>query len=219
MAAPTLETPRFRLRAYTPSDRLQFVDTHTDDEVMAHVGGALSPEAAGALFDSISDGSRPRIFCAWCAVERKQQHSSSGSSDEADDVVVGHAALLRTGEGEDGGTDHQLEIGYIISRRFWGRGYATEVADAVTQHALGALRKPRLTANVDADHAASIRVLLKIGMAPVERVLDDPGDLTYEAVAGKWESRMQAPVAVVGMAAADASSSTEKWGGVSDAAH
>ena len=51
----------------------------------------LSQEEAERLFNGILDGTRPRVFSAWCA--------------ECGGEVDGHGALLR--EGED------LEVGYM----------------------------------------------------------------------------------------------------------
>lgn len=151
MTPPILHTPRLRLRPYAQADRAWFVTTFTDPVVMAHVEGAITEEAAGALFDGILAGTYPRVFAAWCA--------------EGEGGVVGHGALLR--EGED------LELGYILAQEAWGRGYATEIAQALTRHVLVTLGRERLIATVDADHPASLRVLTKVGMVVRERV-DDP---------------------------------------------
>ena len=145
---PVLRTPRLLLRPYTTADRGWFVATFSDPMVMKHVGGALSDEAAEALFKGILDGTRARVFGAWCA--------------ECDGQVAGHGALLR--EGDD------LEVGYILRQSAWGQGYATEIARALCEYGLNTLGRDRLIATVDADHASSLRVLEKIGMSILERV-------------------------------------------------
>jgi len=132
---------------------------------MMHVDGALSAESAGALFDGIYDGSRERVFGGWCV--------------EHDGETVGHCALLREGEA--------LGLGYILPRQSWGRGYATEMARALTQYALHTLGRPRLTATVDVGNVGSIRVLHKIGMTLVDRVDEPEGAyFIYQAVAVQW---------------------------------
>ncbi|MDP6947223.1 MAG: GNAT family N-acetyltransferase [Myxococcota bacterium] len=151
MRVRELETPRLRLRPYTAADRGWFVETFGDAVVMAHVGGAMSEDAAGALFDAVLEGTRDRVFAAWCA--------------ESDEGVVGHGALLREGE--------ELELGYVLPQHAWGRGYATEIAGALVSHALDTLGRARVLATVDADHSPSLRVLTKVGMVVRERV-DDP---------------------------------------------
>ncbi len=59
-----------------------------------------------------------------------------------------------------------LELGFHFDRKHWGQGYATEAAGACLWWALGQ-RRERIVAVVDPAHAASQRVLAKIGMRPL----------------------------------------------------
>ena len=143
-----IHTPRLRLRPLEAKDQAWFVATSIDPIVMRHVGGAMSKEAAEALFSAIIQGTRARVFGTWCA--------------EYDGVVIGHGALLREGD--------ELEIGYILPRSSWGKGYATEIARSLSDYAFKHLGRERVFATVDADHPPSLRVLQKIGMSILERV-------------------------------------------------
>jgi RimJ/RimL family protein N-acetyltransferase len=69
--------------------------------------------------------------------------------------LIGGTGLRRDGDGE-------FELGYWISRRHWGLGYATEAADAVVTLARG-LGIGRLRAGHFVDNPASGRVLSKLG--------------------------------------------------------
>ena len=71
--------------------------TFSDSIIMKYLGGPLSQKAAEKLFNGILDGTRTRVFGAWCA--------------ECDGEVVGHGALLREGE--------HLEVGYILPQSAW----------------------------------------------------------------------------------------------------
>jgi len=65
-----------------------------------------------------------------------------------------------------GGDIHRVsaEIGYWLGEEHWGRGIATAALRGMTRYALSELAiLNRLFATVDADHAASIRVLEKAG--------------------------------------------------------
>ncbi len=55
-------------------------------------------------------------------------------------------------------------LGYRIYKEYWGQGYATEVAAAARDHALGTMKLDLITAAVDIENTASQRVLDKIGM-------------------------------------------------------
>jgi RimJ/RimL family protein N-acetyltransferase len=70
-----------------------------------------------------------------------------------------------------------LELGFVLSRRFWGQGLATEAAVAVGDWALAAPEVPLLFATCDAENLASARVLEKSGFScrgPFERAIVRP---------------------------------------------
>lgn len=58
----------------------------------------------------------------------------------------------------------EVEIGYRLAHSAWGKGYATEAARAVRDHAFHTLGIERLIALIDPSNTASIRVAEKIGM-------------------------------------------------------
>lgn len=58
------------------------------------------------------------------------------------------------------------ELGYMLVKRQWGKGYATEIASALLQYGFGTLHLRYIMAATDADNAASIKVLTKVGMSP-----------------------------------------------------
>lgn len=57
-----------------------------------------------------------------------------------------------------------VELGYVISRSQWGRGYMPEAVEAVADWAFGTGGIWRLWALVDVDNHGSCRVLEKVGM-------------------------------------------------------
>src|SRR5262249_52933982 len=58
-----------------------------------------------------------------------------------------------------------LTVGYVIAPEVWGRGYATEIANASVAHAFDVLGATRLYASALATNAASRRVLEKAGLS------------------------------------------------------
>ncbi len=56
------------------------------------------------------------------------------------------------------------ELGYLVVRPAWGRGYATEIAAGLLELGFGPLGVHRCIAHVDPENPASIRVLEKVGM-------------------------------------------------------
>jgi RimJ/RimL family protein N-acetyltransferase len=74
----------------------------------------------------------------------------------ADGTIIGSCGLGVSRDGEP-------ELGYWIGVPHWGRGYATEAARALIDHAFGALGCERLTGRARVSNPASRRVLEKCG--------------------------------------------------------
>lgn len=66
-------------------------------------------------------------------------------------------------------TSNQGEIGWIINKKYWNRGYASEAAGAVLDFAKTQLRLQSVIAQCDWRNVASARVMEKIGMGLVDR--------------------------------------------------
>jgi len=63
-----------------------------------------------------------------------------------------------------------FELGYWLTQRHWGQGYATEAGAAVLQTAHRALRIERVIARHSLDNPASGRVLRKLGFKPTGHI-------------------------------------------------
>jgi ribosomal-protein-alanine N-acetyltransferase len=63
----------------------------------------------------------------------------------------------------------QLELLYGVAEHLWGRGYATEVAQAVIEYCFDSLNLPLVRASTDVANVASIRVLEKLGFVLMYR--------------------------------------------------
>jgi ribosomal-protein-alanine N-acetyltransferase len=80
-------------------------------------------------------------------------------------IILKHEDRLIGACGIHGVTEIQASIGYILIRRYWGHGYATEAARALVDHAFSELGVHRVYASCDPRNHASIRVLEKAGMS------------------------------------------------------
>ena len=63
----------------------------------------------------------------------------------------------------------ELELLYGVAEHLWGRGYATEVAQALIEYCFGSLDMPLVRASTDAANVGSIRVLEKLGFGLMRR--------------------------------------------------
>lgn len=62
------------------------------------------------------------------------------------------------------GSGPEIEIGWRLNRLAWGKGYATEAAKPIVEHAFEALRLSRIVADIDLGNTPSMRVAEKIGL-------------------------------------------------------
>ena len=74
--------------------------------------------------------------------------------------------------------DLGLEIFYSLAPGSWGKGYATEAARAVLDHALGPLGLPEVLAEVDVGNTASVAVIERLGMISFDVVPGLLGPMT-----------------------------------------
>ena len=60
---------------------------------------------------------------------------------------------------------HAADFGYVLNRRYWRNGYATEVSRAVVEWVFSVPSILRLSATCDTENIASVRVLEKSGLS------------------------------------------------------
>jgi len=65
------------------------------------------------------------------------------------------------------------EVGFVLGRQFWGKGYATEIGKAQIKHVINTMGCDRAIALVSPKNTASIAVLNKIGMAHYQTIETD----------------------------------------------
>ena len=82
---------------------------------------------------------------------------------QGDPEIIGWAGLQFLPE-----TD-ETEVGYLLDKPHWGKGYATEAARASLQFGLANFDFPEIIALVRPDNAASLKVAAKCGLIAVER--------------------------------------------------
>jgi ribosomal-protein-alanine N-acetyltransferase len=58
----------------------------------------------------------------------------------------------------------EIEVGYLLGREYWGRGFATEAARASVDFGFNRLQLENIIALVHPQNKASIRVIEKLGM-------------------------------------------------------
>jgi RimJ/RimL family protein N-acetyltransferase len=172
-AEVTLQTDRLTLRMLREADLDAYAEMCADPEVMRYIGDGqplARPMAWRNLAMMVGHWSL-RGYGLWGVEER-----SSG-------VLVGRIGCWNP-EGWPG-----FEVGWMLRRAFWGRGYATEAAGAALQFAFTRLGQPQVISLIHPENAASIRVAGRLGERLVEstEVIGRPA-LVYRITREEWEA-------------------------------
>jgi len=147
-----LETDRLTLRMLRESDFDCYAELCADPEVMRYLGDGVPldrPLAWRSLATMIGHWTL-RGYGLWAVEER-----SSGT-------LVGRVGFWNP-EGWPG-----FELGWVLRRSFWGKGYATEAARVALQFAFTQMNQPKVISLIRPQNTASIRVAERVG----ERLVD-----------------------------------------------
>ena len=106
---------------------------------------------------------------------------------ERDGVVIGKAGFWKL-----------PEVGYILHPDHWGQGFAGEAVEAAIGHVFATRDIEELTADVDPENAASIRLLERLGFIRTgfaERTWNIAGEwkdsLYYGLSRADWRTRLR----------------------------
>lgn len=142
-----IETPRLVIRPWTPEDRPEMARITTNPEVMQYIhSGGLTDEQIDHNLARHARNLAEHGVCMGALVEK-----TSGR-------LVGIAGIQPLG------TTPDFEIGWILERESWGKGYATEAGEAAMNHVLHTLARPRVVAIINPGNEPSKRVAGRIGM-------------------------------------------------------
>jgi RimJ/RimL family protein N-acetyltransferase len=156
-----IQTERLILRPYREEDRPDFAALNGDPQVGEWLGGTLDRAGSDALLDRLNAHITEHGWGAW-AVERR-----------SDGRLIGMTGLAPVGEVLPVAPAIEIEWRFVSDA--WGKGYATEAAQAVLAWGLANLDVPEILAFTADTNLASQGVMRKIGMvADPSRDFDHP---------------------------------------------
>ena len=155
--AVILETDRLILRVPIQADfDAGWAEFHTDPECMRYLGGAMARSVAWRALATVA-GSWPLLgFGPFCAIEK------------ATGLWMGRVGPWRP----DGWP--APEVGWLFHKRAWGKGYATEAANACLEFVFDTLGWPMVGHMIHPENAASIAVARRVGSRFLEIVTLPP---------------------------------------------
>jgi RimJ/RimL family protein N-acetyltransferase len=171
---PTLQTDRLTLRMLRESDFALYAEMCADPEVARYIGDGQPvsrPQAWRNLAMMVGHWSL-RGYGMWAVEER-----SSGE-------LIGRLGFWQP-EGWPG-----FELGWMLRRAYWGRGYATEGARAALEFGFRELARAEIISLIHPDNAASIRVARRLG-EELRGITELMGRsvLVYGMTRGEWEAK------------------------------
>jgi RimJ/RimL family protein N-acetyltransferase len=144
---PSLATSRLRLRAFRESDLDAYAAMCADAEVMRYIG------AGGPVDADIAWRQMALFLGSWSL----RGHGMWALEERAGSRLVGRVGFLDP-PGWPG-----CELGWLLARGAWGKGYATEAARAARDYGRDALGLTELISLIRPDNQRSIGLAQRLG--------------------------------------------------------
>ncbi len=176
-----IDSERLRLRPVSRDDTDRLIGLDADPEVMRFVSGG-EPTRRTTIEDWVIPRSQAQFRThgtgLWTITARRGGEFIGWVQFR----VPRHSAA------------RELELSYRLHRRFWGGGLAAEAATALIAITFATTDIDRIFASTHTDHAASQRVMAKLGMrlsagsvSPEQLSPDNQGaDVEYEIMRDQW---------------------------------
>ncbi len=145
-----LQTRRLTLRRFTEDDLDALAVLMGDSEFMRFSRGVLSREETAGFLERIFAGYRENAPSQFAVIVREENK------------LIGYCGFFRQTVDDV----EEIEIGYRLDSKYWGRGLATEAARTVRDHAFNDLKLDHVISLIHPDNIASRRVAEKNGMIP-----------------------------------------------------
>ena len=146
-----LQTERLILKTTELSDFDQLVVLRSDPDVMKYIGdGTPHTEEQVKRYLSIALPYQEKHGIGFCSVFEKE----SGE-------FIGQAGLFHVGYYDE---QPDIEVAYRLHKKYWGKGYGTELAKALIQWGFQHLSVDKIIAGTEQENIASQKVLKKAGL-------------------------------------------------------
>lgn len=148
MRIEKIETSRLYLRSFEKEDARFAIGIWNDPEMGEYLPDE-SMEEIDEQYLKLIEGVGDDADCCYLIAERKDRRERIGTCSFIPD--------------KDGRT---YDIAYCVHRKYWGNGYATEMAQSMIDYAKRR-RAEKITMRVNKENAASNRVAAKLGFEAV----------------------------------------------------
>lgn len=144
------------------ADFNRFYEINSDpDTNLFNPNGAMSLETAEIVFNEMIKYWNVNGFGTWSIREK-----------ENPEYIIGFGGLSH----RQYGNETKLNLGYRFDKKYWGKGYATELAQSAIEFGINELNLNEIFAIVRPNHLASIKVLEKCKMKLIDELNDVPNE-------------------------------------------
>lgn len=154
-----LATPRTILREYSQKDFKTLCTILGDSQTMAAWGQGFETQETQEWLDKQIKSYQQNGFGIWAIIDKKTGE------------IIGNAGLnyatVYAHKTSQEQPQNIIEIAYLLRREFWGKGYATECANACMDYAFSVLGLEKIYCFIKEDNVASIKVAQRLGMKKV----------------------------------------------------
>ncbi|SHG15528.1 GNAT family N-acetyltransferase [Chryseobacterium vrystaatense] len=157
----------FIIRQFSVDEQHLFCDLFEDEEVTRYLP-YRSPEQYAEMFDAALQDYTKGPFGRF------------GIFDAENNDFIGMCLARKFADAEG-----QTEIGYTLSKKYWGKGIATEVSRALVRYCLLNTESGDIVAVTDLDNIGSQKVLEKAGFSRTDNLKRTDAELAYYIVERK----------------------------------
>jgi RimJ/RimL family protein N-acetyltransferase len=147
LAIPTIETERLTLRAFREADVQALFELSQHPEVVRYVGDRHIPTLQESW----------RFVAGWLGHWAMRGYGQWAIEERSSGRFIGRAGIINPADWPG------PEVGYLLGRDWWGRGFATEAARAAMDWGFERNDFPELLSLIDPANTASIAVASRLG--------------------------------------------------------
>lgn len=155
------QSSRIIIREFLPQEKQTFLDLFKDNQVTQYLPNA-SPERYLEMFDELLENYEKKNLSRWAIFDATNNNFIG--------ICVARIFVHNTS---------QIEIGYVLSREYWGKGIATEVCKAITQYSFTNTNTKEVVAITDLSNSGSQNVLQKAGFKRLDNLIRNQEELAY----------------------------------------
>jgi RimJ/RimL family protein N-acetyltransferase len=147
LAIPTIQTERLTLRSFREDDVRALFELSQDPDVVRYVGDRRAPTLQETW----------RAVAGWLGHWTLRDYGQWAVEERASGSFIGRAGIINPVDWPG------PEVGYLLGRQWWGRGYATEAARAAMGWGFREIGFEELISLIDPANTASIAVATRLG--------------------------------------------------------